>query len=308
MKLSKFLKYYMVSMAEEGDGGDNGGDNNGDGDGGDPPADTGDDSGGSGDAGYWPDDWQTRLAKDDDKRAAAAGRYSSPEAVFDALVAAQQRISAGEIKAVLPENPTDEELSAWRKDNGIPEKPDEYKFSREVPEEDKPFFEDLATRAHGANYTPDQLNAVTDWYYESQEKQIEERETLDASQRQETLDALNLEWGGNFRRNVNMVENLLSKLPESVREDFKGARLPDGTGVFNNAEVMRAFANLALELNPAGTVTPIDGDPMKGVTSEIDELETFMRENRAAYNKDEKKQDRLRELYGIRENLTRKAG
>ena len=57
-----------------------------------------------------------------------------------------------------------------------------------------------------------------------------------------------------------------------------------------------------------GTLTPVDGDPLKGVVGEIQEIEKFMREKRSQYNKDEEKQARLRELYEIRGRIDRKAG
>ena len=122
------------------------------------------------------------------------------------------------------------------------------------------------------------------------------------------MDELNIEWGADFRRNMNMVDNLLTMVPESARDDLKGARMPDGTGIFNNPDVVRGFAAVALALNPAGTVVPLGSDPMKGVAEEIKDIETFMKEHRKAYDKDEEKQGRLRELYGIRQNLDRKAG
>ena len=227
--------------------------------------------------------------------------------MFDALVAAQNRISSGEIKAVLPEKPTDAELATWRKDNGIPEKPEGYKVDG-IQDEDKGFFDDFMKEAHGNNYTPDQAKAVVDWYYKSQEAEITARHEQDEDEKQAAMDELNIEWGSDFRRNMNMVDNLLTMVPESARDDLKGARMPDGTGIFNNPDVVRGFAAVALALNPAGTVVPLGSDPMKGVAEEIKDIETFMKEHRKAYDKDEEKQGRLRELYGIRQNLDRKAG
>src|SRR6185503_7235267 len=101
----KWLRFVLREQAN-GDGGTGGG-------GGDPapapaasaptptPAPTGGDPAptptpapapaGNGEPGQstWPDDWQSRLAKGDSKLAARFQRYASPEAMAEALIAAQ---------------------------------------------------------------------------------------------------------------------------------------------------------------------------------------------------------------------------
>ena len=276
--------------------------------------DTGQDGGkGAEDKGYWPEDWQARVSKGDEKLAKLAGRYASPEAAFEALVAAQNRIRSGELKNALPENPTPDQLKAWRKDNGVPDAPDKYdlKFDNGlvISDEDKPVIDEFLKAAHDNNLTESQAKAAIAWHYQNLEQQAEAREELDSTERQACLDELNVEWGKGFRRNVNAIESVLSRFPDDVREAFKSARLPDGTAVFNSPQVMRAFADLALELNPAGIVTPFDGDPMKGIDEEIKEIETLMRTNRKEYNRDEAKQERYRELLDAKSKMSqRKAG
>lgn len=262
--------------------------------------------------GYWPDDWVTRVSKGDEKLAKQLGRYASPEAMAEALVAAQAKIRSGELKAALPKNAKPEELAQWRKDNGIPDKPEDYDLKFDsglvIGDEDKTIIDAFLKTAHAKNMAPDQVKASVEWYYEEQKRQTESRLAKDDEQRVATLDALNAEWGNNFRRHVNMIDGLLAKMPESVRDSFKGARLADGTAVFNHPDILRGFAALALELDPAGTLTPAgNGDPSKNVDAEIAEIEAFMRSNRMAYNKDEKKQARYRDLLGAREKLQKRA-
>lgn len=336
---NQFLKYYVnanegAAAAGDGDGGTgDGGDGDGIGDGGGGPsggsgdgdaaasagdgdgagdgAGSGDGTGdGSGDGeGFWPDDWQTRMAKGDEKLTKLAGRYASPEAMFDAFVSANNRIRSGELKAVLPEDAKPEELAAWRKDNGIPEKADGYDLKFEsglvIGDEDKTAIDSFLEAAHAMNMTPDQVKTAIEWNEANKGAQIEARNELDEDQRVEALDTLNEEWGGNFRRNVNMVEGLLTMMPESVRDELQSARMPDGTAIFNNPDIMRGFAAIAHELNPAGSVAPASGgDPMKGVNEEIAQIESDMKANRTEYNKDEKKQARYRELLEAREKMS----
>ena len=304
---NKFLKYKLNSVADDGDSGGGGGDidNDGDGDSGTPAGDG--DGAGSGIDSAWPEDWQAKVSKGDKDLATRAGRYTSPEAVFDALIASQNKLRSGNMVEKLPEKPTDAELKDWRQANDIPNKSDGYKFD-DIPDDDKDMVQEFSKSALEQNMTSEQAKSVIAWHYQAQNKAIEDRVELDQQVKQETLDALNVEWGNGFRRNINLIENMLTQIPEDVREDFKGARLPDGTPVFSHPEVMRAFAGMALQLNPAGTLTSVEGDPLKGVTEEIKEIEGFMKSNRKAYFADNDKQSRLRELYDIRENLNRKAG
>src|SRR5262245_1748274 len=71
--------------------------------------------------GYWPDGWQARLAGDDPDALKQIGRYASPEEIWKKAKSLERRLSSGELKAVLPKDPKPEDVSAWRKDNGIPE-------------------------------------------------------------------------------------------------------------------------------------------------------------------------------------------
>jgi len=260
----------------------------------------------------WPDDWQTKLARGDEKIAKQLSRYTSPEAMAEALIAAQNRIRSGELKSALPKNAKPEELAQWRKDNGIPEAADKYDLKFEsglvIGEEDKPVIDGFLKAAHDQNYTPEQAKNAIEWYYKEQERQTEQRLQRDDQQRTETVDALNNEWGRDYRRNINMIEGLLSKFPDSVRDQLKGGRLADGTAIFNHPEILRGFAALALEANPAGTLVPSgSGDPAKSVEEEIEKIEKSMRENRTAYNKDEKMQAKYRELLVAREKLAKRA-
>lgn len=256
----------------------------------------------------WPDDWREKYSKDDAKKLARLGRYTSPEAAFDALIAAQNRISSGELKGVLPKNATPEEVTQWRKDNGIPDAPEKYdlKFDNGlvIGEADKEIVDGFLKSAHAKNLNTDQVKSTIEWYYSEQERVAAEREAKDEQERTVALDALNAEWGSEFRRNTNAIKGILQTFPENVRGLLEGGRLSDGTAIFNNPEVLRGFAAIARELNPAGTVVGAGaGDATKSVNEEISAIEKTMKTNRSAYNKDEKLQARYRDLLGAREKM-----
>ncbi len=251
----------------------------------------------------WPEDWQRQMAGEDDKELKQIGRYASPKAVWEKARALERRMSSGELKPVKPKEAKPEELAAWRKDVGIPEKPEAYDLKFDsglvIGKEDKPIIDNFLKSAHAADMEPTHVKAAVQWYFDEVARQVDERAAKDDKDRVHTLDKLNAEYGGQFRRNINLLEGVLSRFPDAVREDVKSARLPDGTALFNNPDVIRAFVAIALENNPAGIVAPAGiGDAPKVAMDEYRELQKYMKENRGAYNKDEGKQARMRELIG----------
>jgi len=65
----------------------------------------------------WGDDWRQNYAGEDDKMVKRLERYSSPKAALDALVAAQNKISSGELKTALQSDDYYEEITQWLADN-----------------------------------------------------------------------------------------------------------------------------------------------------------------------------------------------
>lgn len=248
--------------------------------------------------GYWPEDWQKHIAGEDEKELKQLARYQSPADVWKKARSLEQRLSSGELKPVLPQNPKAEELAAWRKDNGIPDKPEAYDIKGiEIPKEDKDIVSGFLKAAHESNMTQDQARASIQSYYVEQSRQSEARRAADEEQRVAALDTLNQEWGSTFRNNIKQVEWLISKFPESVRDAMKSVRLPDGTAAFNHPDILRGFAAIALELNPTGVIVPASGGDLgKSALDEYKDIQKLMRENRRAYDRDAGKQARFTAL------------
>ena len=254
---------------------------------------------------YWPEDWQKRMAGEDEKELKHVGKYASPEAVWKKARALEARLSSGELKTALPKDAKPEELTQWRKDNGIPESPDKYDLTGlPITDDTKPLVDEFLKSAHAANMSPEQVKAAIKWQKDSGTSIVAARAEKDEAERVAALDVLNEEWGSGFRRNIQMVEGYLEKFPESVREQLKGGRLADGTGIFNHPDIVRGFVAMALEANPAATLVPSGGgDPAKGIDDQIASHEQFMKEHRSDYNKDEKRQAEYRSLLDARERM-----
>lgn len=271
------------------------------------PAPSGEAKPAEGNEGYWPPDWRATVSKSDAKVLARLERYASPEAAMQALIAAQNRIAAGDLKPVLGKNATAEQLAEYRTAHGIPEASDKYDLGKDVDTSafDPDMLGVLLKNAHGTNQTPDQVKASVKAWGEINTMMAERQAEADTTAKQTGEDALRSEWGPEFRKNINLIHGMLdgSASPE-LKDKLLGGRLADGTPIGSSPEALKFLASLALIQNPAGIVVPgAEANPLKGVDDEISGIEKTMREDRAAYNKDEKMQTRYRELLGAREKL-----
>lgn len=270
----------------------------------------------SGPVGNWPEDWREQIYGQDPKLLARLQRYGSVKDVANALVAAQNRISSGELKSSLKPNATADEATAWRAENGIPESPDKYDLAMPngivFGEDDKPFLESFTKAAHAANFHPDQVKAALSWYHQDREAQIEAMAARDAQQRDATRDELVAEWGVNdFKRNSQMIMGLLDTAPAGIKDILLSARGADEQALFNNPNVLRFFDSLARQINPVATVVPgATGNIGAAIGDEIAKLEKQMGSKSSEYWKGPnaaKNQARYRELVGARERMGAKA-
>jgi len=262
----------------------------------------------------WPDDWRDKLAKGDDKARKRLDRFQSPADVMKSWQELERRMSSGEVKAKLPDNATEEQIAAWRKDNGIPDKPDGYLEKLPnglvIGDEDKPILEGYLARVHGKNASPEIVADTVAWYYAQQEETIAAQAEADKAYGRQSEDALRAEWGGEYRANVNSVMSFLKTAPADdngtpLSDLLMGARMADGTLFGSNPAALRWLARLANDANPAGFVAPgAGGSQIDAINTELDTIRKAMRENRAAYDKDEKMQERFRTLLLAQEKLS----
>jgi hypothetical protein len=215
----------------------------------------------------------------------------------DALIAAQNKIRTGEVKPVLGKDAKPEEVAAFREAHGIPAEPGKYDLGDlEVPEGEKPMVEKFLARVHQVNMTPEHVRASLAAYTEISEAARNERLAQDNDIKTAAEDALRAEWGNDYRVNINLVTNLLDTAPEGLRDKLLRGRLADGTPVGSSPEALKFLVGLARERNPAGVVVPSGVATAQSVTDEIQKIEKAMRDDRAAYNRDDKLQARYRQL------------
>lgn len=265
--------------------------------------------------GAWPSDWRELYAKGadgkvDDKKMQRLSRYAAPTAALDAMLAAQDKIRSGEFKstAPFPETGTDADKAAWRRDQGLPEAPDKYDLKLAdglaIGEDDRPIVNEFLKEAHAANLPPAAVNTAVNWFFKEQVRQAEAQEVADENYRKSSEDALRVDWGGDYRRNVGAINGFLDTAPKGIKESFLGGRLADGSAVASNPQMLKWLAGLALQINPISTLVPGAGANQAGaVDDRINEIEKVMRTDRKTYNRDDKMQTEYRELLSARDKL-----
>lgn len=259
----------------------------------------------------WPQEWRKTIAGDDASRMKDLEKFASVPALYQSYAALQQRISSGELRpnSPFPEKGSPEGQAEWRKLHGVPEKPEDYKIElpenmRDLDEHDKAVVASLQKHMHASNIPATQAQAMASWFFTEENSRIEEQVKKDAQFRLDSEDALRAEWGPDYRENLNRIGTVLDAGPQGFREAFSMARKPDGTKLGDDPAALKFLVDISRQLNPAGVRLPGKGtDTMQGVEAEIATIEKTMRENRAAYNKDEKMQARYRDLIDARSKL-----
>lgn len=224
----------------------------------------------------WPDNWRDRAAGGNDQIAKLIGRFTSPQTMAQALFNARQQLSEGR-KATLPEGATPEQVATFRKENGVPEKAAAYLENLPaglvIGELDKPRVAQFAEDMHALNQPPAVVHAVLQSYYKIQEAESARIADANESAKSEGMQSLMAEWGAEYKPNINAVTSMLKMMPEDAQAAIMSARDSNGIALFNQPAVLKAFAQIARELNPAGAVVPSGtGDAGKAVGDRIKEI------------------------------------
>lgn len=250
-------------------------------------------------------DWRTAAAGDDDKFKSTLDRFESLGAFGNSFREAQQTIRSGQLKEPLADDASEDQVKAFREANGVPLEATGYLENLPdglvIGEDDKEIMVDFMGALHNVNADPKIAQAAIEWYNGFAEAQQDQLATMDNEHHTETEDALRAEWGTDYRTNVNIVGALIEKTFGEEGKDFVlNARDMDGRAIMNNPQVLMGLAELARQTMHPMAIPGQVNDPQQTVDDEIAEIEKFMKDDRTAYNKDEKKQARLRQLYDIR--------
>lgn len=257
-----------------------------------------------------PENWRELAAGGDDKLLATLKRYGSLQSVMKAFQEQRKKISSGEFKKGLPENPSPEELAAYREAHGIPKDAAGYDIKVEGIEfskEDKPVIDGLLAKLHESNTPPAAVKSLIAWYgqrvAEVQEQQAQQQRQRDLEDIESIQERYRPEWGPDFKANVSLINRALKDaevLPGKLGEALKHARLPDGTRLVNHLDFPGFMASLARERYGDGGL--ITGETGKALATREADLVKMMKEDPDTYymGKNQKGQTFADELLEIR--------
>ena len=220
---------------------------------------------------------------------------------------------------MLPKNATAEQITQYRKDNGIPEKPEAYldalpaDVKATLDDTDKQVLTPYLAKLQELNVSPATAAQLIALRQSEADRWFDDRAQTDLQTKQKTEDALRADWGNNYRAEINNINSFLESAPPDVRDMLFDARTSDGRGILAVPETLRWLAQKAREVNPYSVPVGADGGSLdqKGVDARITELESWMgskngSENYNRYWKNDKIQAEYRELVDAREMLKKR--
>lgn len=253
-------------------------------------------------------DWRARMAGDDPDLLKFLGRHGNEAAAVREFKKLHGEIRSGKFIKPLGDDPSEAEMKAYREAMGVPEKPEGYleKLSGGlvVGDDDRPVIDQFLAAMHGINAPAAITDTAIQAYYKIVEAQDAKIGEANDAARISCEEALRTEYGADYRRNINAADAHLGTLPADVQaainEGFNGKGVP----LKSDPALMQWLVSQALDANPLATVVPGAGaNQASAIADEIATIEKVMRDNRPAYNKDQKMQDRLLELITARDKL-----
>lgn len=259
----------------------------------------------------WPTDWREQLAAGDDKKLKQLQRYSDYAAFANKAFSLEAKLSSGEYRRPLPKDATPEQVAEWKKENGLPEKVEDYKL--ELPdgvilgEADKETVAELQKFGFEKNLPPSTLNELTAWYYSRQDQLTKAQEVSDVSYHEESKDALMSEWGlKDYRQNIAAMSAVRDQMPQGLSDRILAGRTSDGKLIGDDPTFLKWFASLSRELNPHATVVGVDAG--KTVDGELEQIRKMRREDPNKYDQDKALQARELELITAQQKIKARQG
>lgn len=204
------------------------------------------------DAFAWPEDWRDKLAGGDDKLKNLLSRYTAPDAfakAFKELRTAYDSRKPAKEETDLPENPTDEQLAAYRKSRGVPEKPEDYEFEvpegKELSDGEYDILMDFAKAMHAKNMPAAAVKDISSWFLEYEDIVAQKNADNAHQARMETEEKLRAAWGADYRPNINLMSNVLQEHLGAGASDFLSRQFVDGSRLGDNEQFIRLMADLA---------------------------------------------------------------
>jgi hypothetical protein len=137
-------------------------------------------------------------------------------------------------------NSTPEQVAAWRKLNGVPEKPEDYglKKPEQLPEGvqwNEKLAGDFAKLAHELHLPPSAVQKLAEFHNGNLGAMQKQAQETQAAKRAEVIGALKQEWGADFERTANDA----ATAAKAIGVDIETSELAD------HPDFIKAMANVA---------------------------------------------------------------
>ncbi|MBX9844032.1 MAG: hypothetical protein K2Z80_19705 [Xanthobacteraceae bacterium] len=236
-------------------------------------------------------DWRQRIAGDDRELARQLERYASESDFGKAHVSLRGKLSSGEYRRVPGNDATPEDVAAWRADMGLPASAEDYMKDLALPdgtvlsEADQAIMLKFAGAALDGNIDKAAFGRMAARYYELQDQARSARDENDAAFQDQAEDTLREAWKGqDFKRNKNAIENMLTKWPEGLAENFLAGRMADGSRIGDNPVMAQVLAQIARQIEPGRTLVPDGFTPAsQGLAQRIASIEALMGDRHSEY-------------------------
>jgi len=261
----------------------------------------------TGDAFTWGDGWRNQLAAgstDLDKELKQLERFEAPDQIYKSWRELNSKITSGEMRTKLADEPSEKELAQWRKDNAIPATPEDYAITmpegRDPPADDDAFLKAMLKSMHDTNSSQAQVDATITTFYAEVDRQQDAVAEVEKKAEAATEDQLRKDWGEDYRVNKSIAEANLARAPEGFRDRFMNGYMEDGTLIRADVDAWKWLVQNERDINPMATVVPgAQGDGGKAAAAELVELRALMKNDNSKYWKGEEApqlQERYREL------------
>lgn len=252
----------------------------------------------------WPTDWKEKFAEEDPELKKWADRFGSVKDALQSGFEAQKKLRSGKKEhSDFPADGTPEEQAQFRKDNGVPEKPEDYKLELSdgmiVGDNDRPYVDAMSKTFHEMNLPDTQVSKILDGYFKMQEEARTEISEHSRTVAAETVDELRQEYGADYRANLSKSKAYFNEtFGEELASLIMNSQSEDGVPLGNNLEFNRKLVSMAHEKYPAGVITPNTSNPLQSINDEIATLEARM--GTQEWASDKKSQDRYVALVASR--------
>ena len=244
------------------DGGDEGGD------------DTGDSGGAGGDSGG---DWRDGITDPDARK--HSERFTSIEDMAKATLDGRKQLS----KAVpqLRANAKDEDVAAYNKAMGVPERVEDYTFTPPEGMEKEEYendavqgnIQEFAKLAHAAHIPAETFDQIVNFQFALNAAEKEAQAKLDSDYADVGNADLKKDWGPQYDKEVTYANRGAEWAAESDFEDFRQLEDKNGNLIGDNPLVVRMFNKVGRAMSEDGIGSfPVDEATTSSLREELDAL------------------------------------